>query len=120
MDRIFLANWLMPSYKENEAASEFFRAFSVEKEVKRATLWASALGVYVLRINGKKISYILAPGWTAYHKRVQYQEYDVTALLQKENIISMTAAMGWRMPYGFEGTKPVPTPVLIPNTMVKT
>ena len=109
MDRIFLANWLMPSYKENETASEFFRAFSVEKEVKRATLWASALGVYVLRINGKKISYILAPGWTAYHKRVQYQEYDVTALLQKENIISMTAAMGWRMPYGFEGTKPVPT-----------
>jgi alpha-L-rhamnosidase len=109
MDRIFLANWLMPSYKENETASEFFRAFSVEKEVKRATLWASALGVYVLRINGKKISYVLAPGWTAYHKRVQYQEYDVTTLLKAENTISMTAAMGWRMPYGFEGTKPVPT-----------
>ncbi len=105
MDCIFLANWLMPSFEEKEAAAEFIRSFSTEKTVKRATLWASALGVYAARINGSKISYILAPGWTAYQHRVQYQEYDVTTLLQKENTISLTAAPGWRMPYGFEKVK---------------
>ncbi len=109
MDRIFLANWLMPSFEAKETASEFFRKFPVEKEAKRATLWVSALGVYALRFNGEKLSYILAPGWTAYHSRVQYQEYDVTALLSAKNTISLTAAPGWRMPYGFNGVKPVPT-----------
>ena len=102
MDRIYSANWLMPDFKENETASEFFRNFSVTKELKRATLWASSLGTYALRVNGKKISYILAPGWTAYELRVQYQEYDVTDLIKAENTISITAAMGWRIPFGFE------------------
>ena len=109
MDRIYLASWLMPSFEEKETASEFVRNFTVTKEVKRATLWASALGTYALRVNGKKISYVLAPGWTAFELRVQYQEYDVTDLIKEENTVSITAAGGWRMPYGFEGTKPVPT-----------
>ncbi len=109
MDRIYLAEWLMPSFKENEAASEFFRAFAITKKVKKATLWASALGVYVARINGEKVSFPLAPGWTAYHSRVQYQEYDVTACLKEENTLSLTAAGGWRMPYGFEQVKVIPT-----------
>ena len=103
MDRIYLAKWLMPSFAENESASEFFRTFGIEKKIKKATLFASALGVYAARVNGQKVSYPLAPGWTAYHTRVQYQEYDVTALLKEENTLSLTAAGGWRMDYGFGG-----------------
>ena len=105
MDKIFLANWLMPSFEENEAASEFIRDFSIKKEVKKATLWVSALGVYVARINGERISYVLAPGWTAYQSRLQYQEYDITSYLTGENTLSVTAAPGWRMDYGFGKTK---------------
>jgi alpha-L-rhamnosidase len=103
MDRIYLANWIMPSFAENESASHFFRTFRMEKQVKKATLLASALGVYVARVNGEIVSWPLAPGWTAYHSRVQYQEYDVTALLKEENTLSLTAACGWRMDYGFGG-----------------
>ena len=110
MDRIYLADWLMPSFQENEAASEFFRAFTVAKQVKKATLFASALGIYVARINGEKISYPLAPGWTAYHSRVQYQEYDVTDCIKGENTLSLTAACGWRMDYGFGGNLKVIKP----------
>ncbi|MBR7160995.1 MAG: alpha-L-rhamnosidase N-terminal domain-containing protein, partial [Clostridia bacterium] len=104
MDRIFSAKWLRPFSEEKVlAATEFFRSFSVRGKIKKATLWASALGVYAARLNGTKVSYVLAPGWTAYEHRVQYQEYDVTALLREENTLSLTAAPGWRMPYGFEG-----------------
>ena len=99
MDRIFLANWLMTSFPENETASEFFRSFSVKKDIKRATIQASALGVYSLRVNGKKLSYVLAPGWTAYESRVQYQTYDVTELLGAENTVSITVSAGWRMKF---------------------
>lgn len=110
MDRIFSAKWIRPfSTEKISAATEFFRMFSVGKRVKKATLWVSALGVYSARINGEKISYILAPGWTAFEHRVQYQEYDVTSLLQENNILSITVSQGWRMPYGFEGVTPVKT-----------
>jgi len=110
MDRIFSANWLKPCSKSKVlAATEFFKEFSVRKTVKKATLWVSALGVYSARINREKISWILAPGWTAYEHRVQYQEYDVTALLKAENTLSVTVSQGWRMPYGFEGVTPVKT-----------
>ena len=100
MNEIYQANWLMPRFEEKESASEFFREFSIQKTVKRAVLQASALGVYVARVNGEKISYPLAPGWTAYQHRVQYQEYDVTKFLRAQNTLSLTAAPGWRMPYG--------------------
>ena len=89
----------MPSFTEDETASEFFCSFSKEKEVRRATVQASALGVYSLRVNGKKLSYVLAPGWTAYDSRVQYQTYDITDILTDENTVSITASAGWRMKY---------------------
>ena len=110
MDRIFSAKWIRP-FPEGKIlpATEFFKSFTVHEKIKKATLWVSALGVYSARINGEKISYILAPGWTAYEHRVQYQEYDVTALLRAENTLSVTVSQGWRMPYGFEGVTPVKT-----------
>ena len=82
MNEIYTANWLMPSFEEKESAAEFFREFSTNKPVKKAVLEVSALGVYAARINGEKISYILAPGWTPYHKRVQFQAYDVTEYIR--------------------------------------
>ena len=37
----------------------------------------------------------MAPGYTDYRKRVQYQTYDVTDILKAENKISIVAADGW-------------------------
>ena len=105
MEHIYQASWLMPTFEERDNAVEFFRTFSISKAIRRATLWASAMGVYSARVNGERVSYILAPGWTAYEFRIQYQEYDVTAWIQKENTISLTVAAGWRTPNRFEGNK---------------
>ena len=52
---------------------------AADKEVTRARVYASAQGVYELQLNGERIGdHELAPGWTDYRKRIQFQTYDVT------------------------------------------
>lgn len=67
---------------ESLPVTELGKSFNVEKKVVSATLYATALGAYEATINGKRVGdHILAPEWTDYHQRVQYQVYDVTKLL---------------------------------------
>jgi len=72
-------------------------SFDVEKGVKSARLYATALGTYEMFINGLRVGdEILAPGWTDYRERVVYQTYDVTDLIaQGKNAISALLAPGW-------------------------
>ena len=80
-----------------EPAPFFRKSFVVGKPVKRATVFASALGVYDLRLNGKPVdSDVLSPGWTDYSKRVHYLGYDVTKQLKKgENALGAILGDGW-------------------------
>ena len=73
------------------------REFSVSGRVRRARLYASALGLYELRLNGKRIGEdLFAPGWTDYGRRVQYQTYDVTGLLRRgRNALGALLGDGW-------------------------
>lgn len=73
------------------------RGFAVNKDVKRARVYATALGSYRLHINGQRVGKdILTPDWTDYRKRVLYQAYDVTSLLKKgENAIGAMLGDGW-------------------------
>lgn len=73
----------------------FKKEFVAKKEIKTARLYATACGIYSAYINGKKVSMPLAPGVTDYRKRVQYQTYDVTALIKENNIINIDLADGW-------------------------
>ena len=67
-----------------------------KRKVERATLYLTALGVYEAHLNGKRVgNYVLAPGWTAYDKRLQYQEYDITDLVVEENELIVTLGKGW-------------------------
>ncbi|MEV7086010.1 family 78 glycoside hydrolase catalytic domain [Streptomyces sp. NPDC093085] len=74
--------------------------------VVRARLYASARGLYEIRLNGTRVGDAeLAPGWTDYHRRIQYQTYDVTELLRTgENVLAATLADGWWS--GFVGFEP--------------
>ncbi|MCX3291780.1 family 78 glycoside hydrolase catalytic domain [Streptomyces sp. NEAU-H22] len=67
------------------------------KKVASARVYASALGVYALEINGRPVGdQVLAPGWTDYHRRIQSQTYDVTRLLNRgDNAIGASLANGW-------------------------
>ena len=72
-------------------------SFPADKKIERATAYVTALGLYELRINGRRVGdHLLAPEWTNYHNRVQYQTYDVTGLVgQGENAIGAMLGNGW-------------------------
>ncbi|MGO9110817.1 MAG: family 78 glycoside hydrolase catalytic domain [Thermoguttaceae bacterium] len=68
-----------------------------DKPVASARLYATALGLYEIRINGKRVGdHVLAPDWTDYRKRVRYQVYDVASLLkQGDNAMAALLGNGW-------------------------
>ncbi|HUB71805.1 MAG TPA: family 78 glycoside hydrolase catalytic domain [Acidimicrobiales bacterium] len=75
-----------------------------EKPV-RALAYATALGVYQLTVNGRRVSQdVLTPGWTDYNRRLLYQAYDITGLLLAgENVLAAIVADGWACGYfGFD------------------
>jgi len=73
------------------------KEFTINKSVKRAVIYVSALGFYELHINGNRVGKdYFTPGWTDYKKRVYYNTYDITDLLaQKSNAIGAVLADGW-------------------------
>ncbi|MCW5553325.1 MAG: glycoside hydrolase family 78 protein [Verrucomicrobiae bacterium] len=87
------------------------KSFTLPTAIRRATVYASALGLYELRINGRRVgTELLAPEWTSYRQRVHYQTHDVTGLLRSgENVLAALLGEGWyagrlmampRFPYG--------------------
>lgn len=95
------AKWITGDYTPNKKgrypADCFRKVFAVKKNVRRARLYITACGLYEAKLNGKKVgSFCLVPGHTDYRKRVQYQTYDVTAMLQTgENELTVQLADGW-------------------------
>ncbi len=75
------------------------KPFRVEKRdrLTRATLYATALGVYEPRLNGRRVAAReFAPGWTEYARRVEHQTYDVTELIQEgDNCLGAILGDGW-------------------------
>lgn len=82
------------------------RSFDLAGDVRRATVYATAKGVYELRLNGLRVGDDeLPPGWTDYRQRQQYQAYDVTDLLELgENVLGVILGDGWYS--GFFGMDP--------------
>jgi alpha-L-rhamnosidase len=97
------ASWIIPGFEEDpQRASPLFRkAFTNSKKIKTATAYITAHGMYEAQINGKRVGdAYLTPGWTSYNKRLQYQVYDVTGLLQQgNNAIGVTLGNGWYRSY---------------------
>ncbi|MGW3567521.1 glycoside hydrolase family 78 protein [Streptomyces sp. NPDC000941] len=80
--------------------------FELRGPVRSARLYATALGVYEAELNGSRIGdHVLAPGWTAYDKRLRYQTHDVTTLLRPgRNAFGAVLGDGWfRGRIGFDG-----------------
>ncbi|MBB5353192.1 hypothetical protein HNR46_003446 [Haloferula luteola] len=73
------------------------KSFTPSQPVARATVYATALGIYELSLNGQRIGdHKFAPEWTAYSQRLNYQTYDVTPLLQDGvNVVGAQLANGW-------------------------
>lgn len=91
------AHWIHAGTDYGTVCPAFLKAFSVDtKNLMQAKLYITALGVYEAQLNGKRIgNFILAPGFTSYHKRHQYQCYDISDMLQENNTLTVTVGNGW-------------------------
>ena len=78
-------------------ALRLFKEFVVGQDVRRATLKATALGLYVPFVNGKEITdRRLMPGWTQYEYRVPSQTFDVTRqIVPGTNVLAALVGDGW-------------------------
>ncbi len=98
------ASWITmsnePTVKGSKPAHYYRKEFTTLKSIKRARVYVTSLGLYQLFLNGKKVGdQLFTPGWTSFNKRLQYQTYDVTALLQKQNAIGAILGDGWYRGY---------------------
>jgi alpha-L-rhamnosidase len=95
--RDWSAAWIAPGGARPGGCVQLYRDFHLSRPVGAARLYITALGVYTAEINGKPTGVDrLPPGWTDYRRRVQYQTYDVTALLRRgTNTIVVHLTPGW-------------------------
>ena len=94
------AQWITGNYKVNKRQRypvDCFRKAFATADITRARLYITACGVYEARINGEKCgNFVMAPGYTDYRKRLQYQTIDVTKLLKNgKNTLSVQLGDGW-------------------------
>lgn len=102
---LIAAPWA-PNTKEASPEDLFRKQFVLASTPVKARLYVTAQGVYEAEINGKRVGdHFLAPGWTAYDSRLQYQTYDVTShLTSGSNCVGIRVAEGWFCGrIGFEG-----------------
>lgn len=104
------ASWITMNEEVSEESlpAQYYRnEFSCSKKVASARVYVTSLGLYQLFINGEKVGdQLFTPGFTSYKKRLQYQTYDVTSMLQKENAIGAIVGDGWYRGYlGWDGGK---------------
>lgn len=73
------------------------KGFSIDKSIKRATVFISGLGQFELYLNGKKTGeHFLDPGWTQYTKEALYVTFDITKMLhQGNNVIGAMLGNGF-------------------------
>jgi alpha-L-rhamnosidase len=94
-----------PNELEKSSPCPYFRKiFDINKPIKRARIYSSALGLYEIELNSRKVGReVFTPGWTNYHKRLQYQVYDVTdQIVVGGNVVGAILGDGWyRGHYGW-------------------
>ena len=93
------AKWIRAEADIGEISPEFVRRIVLGGKVASARAMVSAMGVYELTINQKKVGNgILTPGFTSYPNRVLFQEYDITPYLSGgENRIGILGGKGWAL-----------------------
>ncbi len=98
-------------------ASLLRKEFKVATPVKTARLSITALGAYKVFLNGEPVApkTLLSPGWTDFHKRAEYQTYDVSSLVKAgQNAMGVMLGAGWySSPMTWSGFRFTPGPTLL-------
>ena len=97
----WVAHWITPGWEEDSTKSEpspyLRKEVNLDKNLEKARLFISCQGLYQVELNGKRVGdQEFTPGWTSYDTRLQYQTYDVTSLLTRDqNAIGIVLGDGW-------------------------
>ncbi len=94
------AKWIKGDYVVNKRyryPTDHFQKIFSTNDIIKARLYVTACGIYQVSLNGFILDeFVCAPGHTDYRKRIQYQTYDVTDLINcGENVINIEVADGW-------------------------
>ena len=102
LDEPWSGSWITDGtyrFKKRKASPKtmtFKRDFHCGKEIAKANVYSTALGIYELELNGIKVGAdYFAPGFTSYKNQLQYQTYDVTDQLENANEIKAIVGGGW-------------------------
>jgi alpha-L-rhamnosidase len=82
------------------------KEFELKDKPVNARIYCTGLGNYVFSLNGKRVGDdLLSPGWTDYFQKIQYQVYDITALLNKGSNAAgaLLGNMWWSSGLGWNG-----------------
>lgn len=90
-----------------EGLAAFRCEFDLPKGTEKVTLCATALGVFDIYVNGKRVgNEEMKPGWTDYGCRVFEFNYDITELCEEKSALIATVSNGWwsgRISFGTYG-----------------
>ena len=91
------AEWIGMAEEPSDSASYLRKEFVAAESTSKAHVFISGLGYYELYINGQKAgNNVLDPAQTDYRKRVFYNTYDVSDLVNNgNNAIGIILGNGW-------------------------
>jgi len=97
MDEPWQAQWITPDWEDQDLHPYLRKVVRVDQELVSARIYACGVGLYELYLNGDKVGdEVLAPGFHAYDKWLQYQTYDVTDMLTGgDNVLGAMLGNGW-------------------------
>ncbi|PKD20382.1 alpha-rhamnosidase [Salegentibacter salinarum] len=96
MNETWKGSWITDGEDMDLKPAPYFRKeIDITKEVKKATAYITAAGLFELHINGDKIgNNRLDPTYTRYDKRNLYVTHDVTKQIQEEDEIALGVILG--------------------------
>ena len=101
------SKWVTTDFESLKTLPSFNKEFLLKKDIKKVKLNITCIGLYYPYINNKVVTNnLFMPGWTDYLKRVQYQSYDITNLINKgHNEIKVLIGRGWASADSFGWSK---------------
>ncbi len=102
MDEAWKGQWITDgSYSFTEKGISpvpmtFRKKLELSKAVKQAKIYATAMGIYELELDGTKVGdQYFAPGFTSYKSQLEYQTYNVTEQLKSGSELVAYVGGGW-------------------------
>ena len=93
----FAAQWIADPFEGDHPLPVFETEFTIDTPVTTARLYITAHGIYEAELDGAKLGDAwFAPGWTSYHKRLQYQTIpvDTARLTPGRHTLRVTVVQG--------------------------